>query len=148
MLTWLPSLVLDHLDWLLALIPGAGAIWAAVSRSWRWALACAGIIAAAVIWIWIAGLRHDLALSEIAAADARKAQRETAASLEAKTREQAAAQAALATLELARMEAEADADHLRRKITAAPRSRACIDSPAVRGLLDDLRTAGAGGDHP
>lgn len=143
------SLVLDHLDWLSALIPGAGAVWAALRGSWRWALVCAGIIAAAVIWIWIAGLRHDLVLSEIASADARKAQALTAAALNAKQREQASAQAALASLEIARQEAETDADALRRKIAAAPRSRACADSPAVRGLLDDIRAGGpAAGDRP
>ncbi|MFZ2871276.1 hypothetical protein [Zavarzinia sp.] len=148
MLTWLSSLLLDHLDWLPALVPGAGAIWAALRGSWRWALACAGIIAAAVIWIWISGLRHDLALSEIAAADARKAQALTAAALSRLQADQAAAQAALETVERARREAESHADALRRRIAAAPRSRACIDSPAVRGLLDDLRAAGAAGDHP
>lgn len=147
-MTWLPSIVLDHLDWLPALIPGAGAIWAALRGSWRWALACVGIIAAAVIWIWIAGLRHDLVLSEIAAADARKAQALTAAALDAKVREQAAAQAALAFLEIARQEAETDADHLRRRIAAAPRSRACADSPAVRGLLDDIRAGGPASGRP
>ena len=141
------SLILDHLDWLPALVPGAGAIWAALRGSWRWALACAGIIAAAIIWIWIVGLRHDLALSEIAAADARKAQALTAAALDAKQREQAAAQAALRTLEIARQEAESHADALRRRIAAAPRSRACADAPAIRGLLDDLR-AGAADDSP
>lgn len=147
-MTWLLSLILDHLDWLPALIPGAGAVWAALRGSWRWALACAGIIAAAVIWIWIAGLRHDLALSEIAAADARKTQALTAAALSRLQADQAAAQAALATLEIARQEAESNADALRRKIAAAPRSRACVDSPAVRGLLDDLRAGAAGGDRP
>ncbi|MCF4166319.1 hypothetical protein L2U69_11745 [Zavarzinia compransoris] len=143
----LMSLVLDHLDWLPALIPGAGAIWAGIKGAWRWAAVCVSVIAAAVVWVWIAGLRHDLAVAEIHAAEARRREAATATVL-ARVQDQArAARAALQSVEIARQEAESDAQSLRRRITAAPRSRACADSPAIRGLLDDLR-AGADDDHP
>lgn len=40
---------------------------------------------------------------------------------------------------------EKQANDLKRKISAAPRTRACVDSPAIRTLLDSLRNEGA---HP
>lgn len=97
--------------------------------------------------LYIRALRADLALAELQAADARRLQIETAAALSRLRTDQAASQIALAAVDAARQKAETDADALRRRIAAAPRSRACVDSPAVRGLLDDLR-AGATGDRP
>ncbi|PWR24592.1 hypothetical protein [Zavarzinia aquatilis] len=97
--------------------------------------------------LYIRALRADLALADLQAADARRLQIETAAALSRLRADQTASQVALAAVEAARQKAETNADALRRRIAAAPRSRACVDSPAVRGLLNDLR-AGAAGDRP
>lgn len=119
----------------------------AILANWRLVAVAALVIALVGGGLYIRALRADVALAEMQADEARRIQRDTAAALDRYQQQVQAGQAALRALEIARQEAETDADLLRRRIAAAPRTSACADSPAMRGMLDTIR-AGTSGDHP
>jgi hypothetical protein len=98
----------------------------------RWA-AVAGVLAMLSGWAWLerAGRQAANARAEAAEAQAESKARAITA-LEA--------QAAEAAAQVARIEP------IRRVIYAAPKTTACVDSPAIRAVLDGLRQ-GAGGDR-
>lgn len=99
-----------------------------------------GLVAGLVAFLWIDGERvaaeRDLAQQQandaIAAIEAIQADRELTRKIVAER------ETKIANL-------EKQANDLKRKISAAPRTRACVDSPAIRTLLDSLRNEGA---HP
>lgn len=108
--------------------------------------AAAAAIAALLVFSFgfYAGHRWESsALNAWKAAQSEQAARDNAKALaELQAHDAAAASQLAAMIEVVR-ERSAQVAQLRKAINAAPKTRACVDSPAIRALFDGLRGAGS-----
>jgi hypothetical protein len=86
-------------------------------------------------------------LEQFKAAQYKQAAEDNAKALLQQTAHDAAVHDAIATLNQVSSERDQQSLQLKKAINAAPKSRACVDSPAIRALTNGLRGAGTAHSH-
>jgi hypothetical protein len=86
-------------------------------------------------------------LEQFKAAQYKQAAEDNAKALLQQTAHDAAVHDAIDTLNKVSSERDEQSLKLKKVINSAPKTRACVDSPAIHSLIDGLRGAGAGHGH-